>query len=58
MRRLKDPIKHHPVYDKTIRHARILDIVEQLIGLGEGLMVRRRDVRDTSATGPQCSLNF
>jgi hypothetical protein len=34
VRRLKDPVKHHPVYDQTMRHPTILDIVEQLIGLG------------------------
>ncbi len=34
LRRLKNPIEHHPVYDRTIRHPRVLDIVEQLIGKG------------------------
>ena len=32
LRRLKDPIKHHEVYDQTLRHPKILDIVAQLIG--------------------------
>ena len=32
LRRLKNPIKQHPVYDRTIRHPRILDIIAQLIG--------------------------
>ena len=34
LRRLKDPIKQHTVYDQTLRHERILTIVEQLIGSG------------------------
>ncbi|MFN8490267.1 MAG: phytanoyl-CoA dioxygenase family protein [Caldilineaceae bacterium] len=32
LRRLKDPIKQHPLYDQTMRHPKILDIVSQLIG--------------------------
>jgi ectoine hydroxylase-related dioxygenase (phytanoyl-CoA dioxygenase family) len=32
LRRLKEPAKHHPVYDQTMRHPRILEIVTQLIG--------------------------
>jgi phytanoyl-CoA hydroxylase len=32
LRRLKNPIAHHPVYDRTMRHPRILEIVSQLIG--------------------------
>ena len=34
LRRIKSPILHHEVYDATLRHPRILDIVEQLIGEG------------------------
>lgn len=34
LRRLKNPIEHHEVYDQTIRHDGILSIVEQLIGKG------------------------
>lgn len=34
LRRLKNPILHHTVYNMTLRHPGILDIVEQLIGLG------------------------
>ena len=34
LRRIKSPIEHHPVYDQTLRHDGILDIVEQLIGPG------------------------
>jgi len=34
LRRLKNPILHHPVYDQALRHAKVLDIVEQLIGPG------------------------
>jgi phytanoyl-CoA hydroxylase len=34
VRRIKSPAAHHPVYDGTLRHDRILDIVEQLIGPG------------------------
>jgi len=34
LRRLKNPINHHEIYDRTMRHPRILDIVEQLIGSG------------------------
>ncbi len=34
LRRLKDPIKQHPLYDQTLRHPKILDIVSQLIGPG------------------------
>ena len=32
VRRLKGPIDHHEVYDNTIRHERIVEIVSQLIG--------------------------
>ncbi len=32
LRRLKNPILHHPVYDNTLRHPAILDIVADLIG--------------------------
>ncbi len=32
LRRLKNPIDHHPVYDQTLRHGAILDIVAPLIG--------------------------
>ncbi len=31
---MKDPIKQHPLYDQTLRHPKILDIVSQLIGPG------------------------
>ena len=34
LRRIKSPILHHAVYDATLRHPGILDIVEQLIGAG------------------------
>jgi ectoine hydroxylase-related dioxygenase (phytanoyl-CoA dioxygenase family) len=34
LRRLKNPASQHPVYDNTLRHPRILDIVAQLIGPG------------------------
>ena len=34
LRRIKDPINQHEVYDQTLRHDGILDIVEQLIGKG------------------------
>ncbi len=34
LRRIKDPINQHEVYDQTLRHDGILDIVEQLIGPG------------------------
>ncbi len=34
LRRIKNPILHHEVYDQTLRHQAILDIVEQLIGAG------------------------
>ncbi len=32
LRRLKDPVKHHPTYKQTMHHPGILDIVSQLIG--------------------------
>ena len=32
LRRLKNPIEQHPVYDQALRNPRILDIVAQLIG--------------------------
>ena len=32
LRRLKSPINAHEVYDQTIRHDKILDIVAQLVG--------------------------
>jgi ectoine hydroxylase-related dioxygenase (phytanoyl-CoA dioxygenase family) len=34
LRRLKNPIEQHEVYNDTLRHPAILDIVEQLIGPG------------------------
>ena len=34
LRRIKNPNQHHEVYDQTLRHKGILDIVEQLIGPG------------------------
>ncbi|MEM7028136.1 MAG: phytanoyl-CoA dioxygenase family protein [Chloroflexota bacterium] len=34
LRRLKNPILHHDVYDRAIRQNTVLDIVEQLIGKG------------------------
>ena len=34
LRRLKSPIGQHKVYDNTMRHEKILDIVSQLIGYG------------------------
>jgi ectoine hydroxylase-related dioxygenase (phytanoyl-CoA dioxygenase family) len=34
LRRLKDPIKQHPVYEAALRHDRMLDIAEALIGPG------------------------
>lgn len=34
VRRIKSPAAHHIVYDQTLRHDRILDIVEPLIGPG------------------------
>ena len=32
VRRIKNPVSHHPIYDGIMRHPRILDIVSQLIG--------------------------
>lgn len=32
LRRLKNPIEHHPTYDQALRHPKILEIVSQLIG--------------------------
>ncbi len=34
VRRIKNPGLHHTAYDATLRHPKILDIVEQLIGPG------------------------
>ena len=34
LRRLKNPIQQHPIYDQALRHTAILDIIEQLIGPG------------------------
>lgn len=34
LRRLKNPIEHHAIYNQAIRKPRVLDIVEQLIGHG------------------------
>ena len=34
LRRLKNPIEHHPAYDAALRHSGMLDIVEQLLGKG------------------------
>ena len=34
LRRLKNPIEQHPVYDQALRHEKILNIVSQLIGEG------------------------
>lgn len=34
LRRLKNPIAQHSVYDQTLRHPKVLAIVEQLIGPG------------------------
>ena len=34
LRRLKAPHRQHPLYDRLLRDARILDLVEQLIGPG------------------------
>lgn len=34
LRRLKEPVQQHPVYDSIMRHGRILDIVEALLGPG------------------------
>lgn len=34
LRRLKNPVQQHPVYDRMLRHDQILDIVAQLIGPG------------------------
>lgn len=34
VRRIKSPALHHTVYDQTLRHDRILNIVSQLIGPG------------------------
>ena len=34
LRRLKDPIKQHPLYMDTLMHPQILEIVSQLIGHG------------------------
>ena len=41
LRRIKDPIAQHAVYDQIFRHDGILDIVEQLIGPG----VRRNNTK-------------
>ena len=41
LRRIKNPIVQHAVYDQTMRNDRILDIVEQLIGPG----VRRQNTK-------------
>src|SRR3954463_8049758 len=34
LRRLKNPISQHPVYDQALCHNSILDIIEQLIAPG------------------------
>ena len=41
LRRIKNPIAQHEVYDQTLRHPGILDRVEQLIGPG----VRRQNTK-------------
>ena len=41
LRRIKNPIQQHDVYDRTLRHKGILDIVEQLVGPG----VRRHNTK-------------
>jgi len=32
LRRLKNPIEHHEIFNKTVRHNKILDIISNLIG--------------------------
>ena len=32
LRRLKEPERHHPAYDRVFREERVLDMVEQLVG--------------------------
>lgn len=34
LRRLKNPIEHHEVYDNALRHPKVVTIVEQLLGKG------------------------
>ena len=41
LRRIKNPIQQHEVYNRTLRHKGILDIVEQLVGPG----VRRHNTK-------------
>lgn len=51
LRRIKSPHRHHPVYDKTMRHPRILDIVADLIGQDIRIYGTKLNLKLPSGTG-------
>ncbi|MFF9703995.1 phytanoyl-CoA dioxygenase family protein [Streptomyces griseofuscus] len=51
VRRVKSPHRHHPVYDATVRHPRILDIVAGLLGDDLRLYGSKINLKLPSGTG-------
>ena len=52
VRRIKNPNLHHSIYDRTLRHPAILDIVSQLIGPGIRYQSSKMNLKCPSVGSP------
>ena len=52
LRRLKNPIEQHEIYNRTVRHKKILDIVSQLIGPGIRTFGNKLNMKSASFGSP------
>ena len=52
LRRLKNPIEHHELYNRIVRHNKILDIVSQLIGPGIRVFGTKLNMKSASFGSP------
>ena len=52
LRRIKDPQRQDPVYDATMRHPKIIGIVQRLIGKGVRLESAKLNIKPVGGGGP------
>ena len=52
LRRLKNPIEQHEIYNRIVRHNKILDIVSQLIGPGIRTFGNKLNMKSASFGSP------
>jgi len=52
LRRLKEPVNHHPIFDEIMRSQKLLDVVEDLIGPGVRFQASKLNMKSAEFGSP------